>query len=37
VTTPEGKNVWLPHAINLVQPNPPSTQLKIKIYEWTLL
>ncbi|VEL96469.1 outer membrane lipoprotein LolB [Alteromonas sp. 76-1] len=37
VTTPEGNNVWLPHAINLVQPNPPSTQLKIKIYEWTLL
>ncbi|AMJ86527.1 outer membrane lipoprotein LolB [Alteromonas stellipolaris] len=37
VATPEGNNVWLPHSINLVQPNPPSTTLKIKIYEWTLL
>lgn len=37
VNTPEGDNVWLPHSITLTQPNPPSTQLKIKIYEWTLL
>jgi len=36
VTTPEGSEVWLPHTINLTQPTPPETLLKIKIYQWTL-
>ncbi|WP_394220796.1 lipoprotein insertase outer membrane protein LolB [Alteromonas gracilis] len=34
-----GSSVWLPHSITLVQeemPNIPQTQLKIKIYQWTL-
>ncbi|WP_334059236.1 lipoprotein insertase outer membrane protein LolB [Alteromonas sp. S005] len=33
-------SVWLPHSITLIQdetPNMPKTQLKIKIYQWTLL
>jgi outer membrane lipoprotein LolB len=35
----DGNAVWLPHAINLVQPATQyraKTQLKIKIYKWTL-
>jgi outer membrane lipoprotein LolB len=35
----DGTSVWLPHSITLTQdeaPNMPKTQLKIKIYKWTL-
>lgn len=39
VTQKNGNTVWLPHAINLIQPATQyreKTQLKIKIYKWTL-
>ncbi|MEM7420364.1 MAG: lipoprotein insertase outer membrane protein LolB [Pseudomonadota bacterium] len=39
VKTATSDNVWLPHSITLTQEqteNTPKTQLKIKIYEWTL-
>lgn len=39
VETSENKQVWLPHSITLTQPETeasPKTQLKIKIYQWTL-
>lgn len=39
VVTSNGESVWLPHNITLTQPETsetPKTQLKIKIYEWTL-
>lgn len=39
VVTSNGESVWLPHNITLTQPETPEsprTQLKIKIYEWTL-
>jgi outer membrane lipoprotein LolB len=39
VETSNGESVWLPHNITLTQPETsetPKTQLKIKIYEWTL-
>jgi len=39
VTQKNGNSVWLPHAINLIQPATQyreKTQLKIKIYKWTL-
>lgn len=35
----DGTSVWLPHSITLTQnetPDMPNTQLKIKIYQWTL-
>ena len=35
----DGTSVWLPHSITLTQkeiPDMPKTQLKIKIYQWTL-
>ena len=35
----DGTSVWLPHSITLTQnetPDMPQTQLKIKIYQWTL-
>lgn len=35
----DGTFVWLPHSITLTQnemPDTPQTQLKIKIYQWTL-
>lgn len=39
VVTSNSESVWLPHNITLTQPETPEsprTQLKIKIYEWTL-
>ena len=35
----DGTSVWLPHSITLTQnetSDMPKTQLKIKIYQWTL-
>lgn len=39
VETTNAEQVWLPHSITLTQQeteNSPKTQLKIKIYQWTL-
>ena len=39
VETTNAEQVWLPHSITLTQvetENSPKTQLKIKIYQWTL-
>ena len=39
VETTNAEKVWLPHSITLTQvetENSPKTQLKIKIYQWTL-